>query len=69
MDILYCAHKQKNEDRLYFRWCTAMTDMSFEEYKQKIGWNTVFHERQYRQDNSHEETEEEILSKVADILG
>lgn len=47
-----------------------MTDMSFEDYKKKVGWNNFFRSGpQFKQDNSHEETEEEILSKVADILG
>ena len=71
MDVLYCAHKQQNEDRLYLRWCTSFSDVSFDEYKQKAGWDKIFNtRRQFTNDNSHEkeETEEEILAKVAEIL-
>lgn len=72
MDVLYVAHKQKNEDRLYLRWCTSMSDVSFEEYKTIAGWNKVFGRRDIEKsqpEQQKEETEEEILAKVAGILG
>ena len=70
MDILFTAHKQKNEDRLFLQWCTSMSDISFDDYKKKVGWDQVFGNMRQTTDNSHkEETEEEILAKVADILG
>lgn len=71
MDILFVAHKNKNEDRLYLRWCTSMSDKSFEDYKRQVGWGEVFGDIQRFQNKSQEkeQTEEEILASVRDILG
>ena len=71
MDVLFTAHKQKNEDRLYLRWCTSMSDKSFEDYKKQVGWERIFGNAKRFQDKSQEkeQTEEEILASVRDILG
>ena len=70
MDVLYVAHKQKNEDRLFLQYCTSMSDMSFEEFKAKAGWNKVFGRHEHiPKKPEKEETEEEILAQVKDILG
>ena len=71
MDILFTAHKQKNEDRLFLRWCTSMSDKSFEDYKKQAGWEQVFGNIRRFQNKSHEkeQTEEEILAGVKEILG
>ena len=72
MDVLYVAHKNKNEDRLYLRWCTSMSSKSFEDYKKEAGWNRVFGEMTQRFDyksQQEEQTEEEILASVKEILG
>lgn len=72
MDVLYVAHKNKNEDRLYLRWCTSMSSKSFEDYKKEAGWNRVFGDMKQRfKDKSQEkeQTEEEILAGVKEILG
>ena len=70
MDVLFVASKQKNEDRLYLHWCTSFSDKPFEEYKKQAGWERYYGKaRQITKENSHEEeTEEEILAKVAEIL-
>lgn len=71
MDVLYVASKQKNEDRLYLRWCTSMSDKTFEEYKQQAGWERVFGQKRFAINNppEKEQTEEEILAGVKEILG
>ena len=69
MDVLYVASRQQNEDRLFLQWCTSMSGTSFEEFKQKTGWNRIFGNERHTEENSHEETEEDILAQVADILG
>lgn len=70
MDVLYIAHKQRNEDRLFLQWCTSMSDVSFEEFKTKAGWNEVFERHEHiPEEPEKEETEEEILAQVKDILG
>ena len=71
MDVLYVAHKNKNEDRLYLRWCTSMSDKSFEDYKKQAGWDRIFNATRRFNDKSQEkeQTEEEILASVKEILG
>ena len=71
MDVLYVAHKNKNEDRLYLRWCTSMSDKSFEDYKKQAGWDRIFNMTRRFEDKSQEkeQTEEEILASVKEILG
>ena len=71
MDILFVARRQSNEDRLFLRWCTSLAEMSFEEYKEKVGWYNLVRKEQTKQVNSHEneQTEEEILAGVKNILG
>lgn len=49
-----------------------MSDKPFEEYKTQAGWNEVFNQAKRRfQDKYHEkeQTEEEILAGVKEILG
>lgn len=72
MDILFVASKQKNEDRLYLRWCTSMSDKSFEEYKLQAGWERVYGSKRLediKNSPEDEQTEEEILAGVKEILG
>ena len=48
-----------------------MSDKSFEDYKKQVGWERVFGNIKRVQDKSQEkeQTEEEILASVRDILG
>lgn len=71
MDILFVASKQKNEDRLYLRWCTSMSDKPFEEYKKLAGWERVYGSKRFNNNSPEEkeQTEEEILAGVREILG
>lgn len=47
-----------------------MSDVSFEEFKTKAGWNEVFGRHEHiPEEPETEETEEEILAQVKNILG
>ncbi len=65
LDILFCAQKQVEEEKLYMRWIAGpQFEMSLDDFRKKLG-GTI-----QDQDNSaKEESEEEILERVRKIAG
>ena len=65
LDILFCAQKQVEEEKLYMRWVAGpQFEMSLDDFRKKFG-GTI-----QDQDNSaKEESEEEILERVRKIAG
>lgn len=60
MDVLFCANEQKNEEMLFNRWIHSFSDISFDDFKNKIG---------YRRPQNDDEEPEDILGKVKKIMG
>lgn len=65
LDILFCAQKQVEEEKLYMRWIAGpQFEMSLDDFRKKLG-GTI-----QDQDNSaKEESAEEILERVRKIAG
>lgn len=65
LDILFCAQKQVEEEKLYMRWIAGpQFEMSLDDFRKKLG-GTI-----QDQDNSaEEESAEEILERVRKIAG
>lgn len=65
LDILFCAQKQVEEEKLYMRWVAGpQFEMSLDDFRKKLGGAIQ------DQDNSaKEETAEEILERVRKIAG
>lgn len=65
LDILFCAQKQVEEEKLYMRWVAGpQFEMSLDDFRKKLG-GTI-----QDQDNSaKEESAEEILERVRKIAG
>ncbi len=69
LDILFCAEKQVEEEKLYMRWIAGpQFEMSLSDFRKKLGIRTT--EQNVRgSESAKEETEEEILAKVKRIIG
>lgn len=61
MDILSCAIEQKEEEILFNRWIHLLSDISFDEFKNQIGYKKP-------QDDKNMDVLE-ILKSVKKIMG
>lgn len=67
LDILFCAEKQVEEEKLYMRWIAGpQFEMSLSDFRKNLGIRTT---EQNVIESAKEETEEEILAKVKRIIG
>lgn len=61
MDILFCAKEQREEEMLFDRWIHLFSDISFDEFKNQIG---------YKKPQKEEQADEVfILDSVKKIMG
>lgn len=60
MDVLFCAQRQHDEEMLFERWIHLLSDISFDDFKDKIGFNRP---------HEPEKSQIEILQSVKKIMG
>lgn len=65
LELLTYAIEQRTEDKAWERWIHSMSDMSFSEYKEKIGLN----KKTTTQEVEPKQSIEEVLSFTKEIFG
>lgn len=61
MDVLFCAQRQKEDEMLFDRWIHLLSDVSFDDFKNQIG---------YRPQRKEDDADgKEILDSVKKIMG
>lgn len=60
MDVLFCAQRQHDEEMLFERWIHQLSDISFDDFKDSVGFNRP---------HEPEKSQSQILDSVKKIMG
>lgn len=70
LDILFCAQKQVEEEKLYMRWVAGpQFEMSLDAFRKKLGGAIQDQDNSAKEEAAEEESAEEILERVRKIAG